>query len=271
MQQTKIVEDFLDYRAYVSHTLCQNRLFLGLSNPANARERLRDAYVWPLVYDETKHLCEMTGTLYGIVTTNHLELDCVIKNIGETLKDLDIRQDELVRKNDDSAFEPFCELARQLHNQLREMYTAFKKHKPEYSKDAILNALENKSQNQCLDFAVEYIKLQLAPIVSTLLLDDDHTLKSDLYRSFWPLSSFSFLLTRKAIVAAAVYDSPIEEIAPIRKMQKFLRGVESVVSCWAPSVADEIRTEQVNKTIRAEGFQSSFDLIANLEGKVNLS
>ena len=43
MQIDQITEDFLDYRAYVSHTLCQHNFFLGLNSPAIAREWLTDA------------------------------------------------------------------------------------------------------------------------------------------------------------------------------------------------------------------------------------
>ena len=268
MQIAQIMDDFMDYRAYVSHTLCQHRLFLGLSSPGNARERLGDAYVWPLVHDEANQLCDMTGTLYGIDISKHHELVSVIDRIRKTLKEMVCKQVELVQNHDNSAFAPFSDLARSLHDQFRELYSVFETNTPDFSKAAVLEALENKLSDEWLNLTNNHIKLCLAPIVRSLLSDDRNILESELYCGFWPQSSFGYLLTRKAVVAAAMEDLPIQDLLPIRGAQKLLRGIEAVVSCWAPSVTEETRPEQIDKVIRAEGFHSRLGLLSRLEDGV---
>lgn len=268
MQLTRILDDFLDYRSYVSHTLCQHRLFLGLSSPANARERLCDAYVWPLVHDEAKLLCDMMGALYGIVVSTHPELKSVVSKIRGTLREMDTRQVELVKSNDDSAFESFCSLAHQLHDQLKEIYAAIKNRPPDFSKSATLQSLEYKTHDQWLCLTSDHIGKCLAPTIRFLLLDEDIKSKPEQYCRFWSQSSQGYLLTRKAIVAAAMDDVPVENLVPIRKIQKLLRGIESVVSCWAPLISEDDRPELIDKVIRAEGFHNRLALLACLEGEV---
>lgn len=268
MQNDRIRDDFFDYRAFVSHTLCQNRLFLGLSSASNARARLSDAYVWPLVHDEAQHFCDSMDSLYGIVISKHHELDNVVKKIRKTLKKMKTRQVELVLQNQDNAFDPFNELARQLHGLLREIYTAFNEHTPEFSEAAVLEALQNKTHDQWHQFANDHIKLHLTPIVRSLILDANNDLESELYKQFWPQSSIGYLLTRKAVVAVGMEDLHDKDLLPIRETQYLLRGMESVVSCWAPLVSKETRQEQIDKVIRAEGFHNRLGFLARLGDEV---
>lgn len=270
MQLARIMEDFLDFRSYVSHTLCQHRLFLGMSSPANARERLSDAYVWPLVHDEAELLCNMLGTLYGIVISGHPELESVVSDTRKTLKQMTTQQMKLINDNDDTAFGSFCNLARSLHNNLRDMYTSINNRTPDFSKDSVLLALENNSYNQWMYSINDHVTAHIAPILRLLLFDGDSKSQPDQYRKFWPLTSLGFLLTRKAVVAAAMDDIPVKSLVSIRNTQKLLRGIESVVSCWAPSIAESERSELIDNVIRAEGLFNRHDLIARLEGEAIL-
>ena len=61
-----IIEQFLEYRQYVNHTLWQNRLLLGLNSASSARRKLQDAGVWPLAKDEVESLLGVAGTLFGL-------------------------------------------------------------------------------------------------------------------------------------------------------------------------------------------------------------
>ena len=265
MQIRAIIEDFLDYRAYISHTLCQHRLFLGLSNTASAREWLSDAAVWPLVHDEAIQLCNLAGTLYGIVIMPLKPLGKVFVEVQQRAKEMEDVQAELVSKGSSSAFKQFCELSRSLTELFREMYTALDRHPPEFSREAVLIAFEGRTGMHWRAECNEHMKTRLAPLVTTLLAEQEICAATDMYRQFWRISADGYLLTRKAVVAAAVEDLPSVAIEPVRDAQRLLRGVESVVSCWAPSVPEQGRQEQIEKSIRAQGSESRADLVARLE------
>lgn len=265
MRVDRIIEDFLDYRAYVSHTLCQHRLFLGLSSPMSSREWLSDAAVWPLVHDEAVRLCSLAGTLYGIVIVPFGPLDKVFIEINQTAHTMSRVQGELVGKGDAASFEQFRELSRHLMDVLREIYAVLDRDTPEFSAEAVLKALESRDRMQWQEQVNEHTKTRLAPLVVMLVSGQEDCAASEVYRQFWAASAQAYLLTRKAVVAAAAEDASPAALGPIRAAQRLLRGTESVVSCWAPSVAEQDRPEQIEKSIRAQGFESPAGLVARLE------
>lgn len=262
MRIERIIEDFLDYRAYVSHTLCQHRLFLGLSTPKNAREWLSDAAVWPLVHDEAIRLCGLAGTLYGIMASDRLA--SVFAEVHRTVKRMADGRGDLVDRGNDEALDQFREYAQILNNLFREMHMALEIQTPKFSRDAVLKALDHITSRQWLIRINEHMKTSLAEILRQMMADAENPFAPDLYRKFWVRSEDAYLLTRKAVVAVAAEDLPLVTLKPIRAAQRLLRATEAVVSCWSPSVMPKDRLAQIEKSIRTQGFESRSGVVESL-------
>jgi hypothetical protein len=259
MRIEQIISEFFDYRAYVSHTLCKHRLFLGLSNPESTRLRLEDAAVWPLVCDEAVKLCTSSGTLFGIVSPTLVETQ---KEILHSINELTILKNKL-ESNDDSAYKEFKSEVEQLSNALSKIYTVLDDNTPDFDKNATIVYIAGRNTQKILSEVKDHVRIRISPLIKGMLNDNANS--SNYYRSFWPESSESYLLTRCAIVAAATEELPNPSIVPIREIQKFLRGLERIVSCWAPNVAIENRPAELEKSLRAEGYGSIDILLDKLD------
>jgi len=280
MRITAILAEFLDYRAYVSHTLCKHRLFLGLSSAEHARLRLSDAAVWPLVCDEGAQLSRLSGTLFGIVSK---PLETVAREI-QSLCDAMRVQQRLLEEGNDAAFGAFKTHAERFSDGLSSIYAVLDEQTPDFSGEAVVKYLGGKSSQECLISANQEVVSHVVPLIETLLRNDGTPFRipgkccpsfigellsaygdpNELYRRFWPESSAAYLVTRTYIVAGAVEDLPAQAMAPVRELQRMVRSIERIVSCWAPNVRSEDRLGLVEKTLRAEGYDSGFALLERL-------
>jgi len=256
---TRIIDEFDDYRAYVSHTLCKHRLFLGLNSADGARLRLRDASVWPLVRDEANQLLKLHSSLFGLISPSFKEVQTKVSSV---LEKADIHICRL-KGGDDHAFEPFDQASRELSQLLSSIGQLLDEEIPDFSEEAVLSYLNNRCSDEILQEVYKYIRVTLLPLIRKLHNEDNES--DNAYRGFWPVSSTAYLLTRTAIVATAVEDISKEDIITIRTLQRRLRGIERIVSCWSPNASKDSRPDEIQKALVADGFSSWDNFVADLK------
>ena len=260
MQTEKIIEDFLDYRAYVSHTLCKHRLFLGLDTANEARQRLSDACVWPLVAIEAERLLELSGTLYGMGSQ---PLEIARRDVQEVLKRM--REDGAILLLDGSkaAFKGFRASADALNELLTSLSRQFDRNTPEFVSTRADGYLKGRSAADCLEEIAATMRGCVAPEVSSVLKGGAAV--TDSYKRFWPASADAFLLTRCAQVAGALRGYKRGQEEGIRDLRRRLRRFERVLSCWSPGIAESDRKRVLDQTLMAEGYASTQVFLMEVE------
>lgn len=251
MHTEKIIEDFLDYRAYVSHTLCKHRLFLGLETADEARQRLSDACVWPLVAIEAERLLELAGTLYGM---RNQSLDSARKDVQEVLKRMKEDATALLGGNK-AAFKGFRASADALNDLLTALSRQLDRHPPDFSATRVEGYLKGRTTEDCLEEFATTMRERVAPEVAAVLAGGAPV--ADAYKRFWPASADAFLLARCAQIAGALRDFKGGQEEGIRDLCRRLRRLERVLSCWSPGIAEGDRKRVLDQTLTAEGYASA--------------
>jgi len=251
MQIGKIIEDFLDYRAYVSHTLCKHRLFLGLETADEARQRLSDACVWPLVGIEAERLLELAGTLYGMRSQ---PLESARRDVQEVLTRMREDATALLGGNK-SAFKAFRASADALNELLTSLSQQFDRHTPDFSAIRVEGYLKGRTAADCLDELATAMRERVAPEVSSVF--EGGAAGSDAYKRFWPATADAFLLTRCAQVAGALRGFDVGQEEGIGDVRRRFRRIERVLSCWSPGIVEGDRKRVVDQTLSAEGYTSA--------------
>jgi hypothetical protein len=259
MPTEPIIEDFLDYRAYVSHTLCKHRLFLGLETADEARQRLSDACVWPLVAIEAERLFELAGTLYGMRSQS---LESTRRDVQEVLKRMREDATTLLSGNK-SAFKAFRASADALNDLLTSLSRQFDRQTPEFSATRVAGYLKGRTAEDCLDELATTMRERVAPEVAAIL--GGGAAVADAYKRFWLASSDAFLLSRCAQVAGASrgFDSGQED--GINDLRRRLRRIERILSCWSPGILESDRKRVLEQTLAAEGYTSAKAVLMEVE------
>ena len=94
--EEKILDEFINFRNYVSHTLCKNRFFLYV-NGRNIKA-FTEPNVWPILKAEIEALYEMGQTLYGITCSSVFDHDR--KEIEDAIFNIETLKNDLVWIND---------------------------------------------------------------------------------------------------------------------------------------------------------------------------
>jgi hypothetical protein len=259
MQIGLIIDEFRDYRAYVSHTLCKHRLSLGLQTAEGARARLRDASVWPLVPDEAMRLITLSSSLFGMVEP---EYDAVNARIREACTALKNAASQLLNGCDDAL--PLlqgCVVA--LGDELSSAAVVMDHRQPQPCADDIVRYLGPRALSR-LEEKLQGAVLQIAELYLTPLFLS-RSKWSVAYQAFWPAAADAYLLTRTIIVAHAVADGDDDSAVGLRHVQWLIRGVERIVSCWSPGIAASDRSRFLDQSLRACGFSSPESLVEHLK------
>jgi len=255
MQITTILNEYTDYRAYVSHTLCKHRLFLGLDSAEDAILRLQDAAVWPLVINEANRMLALSSTLFGL-ESRALE-DNVKPKVAAITNDLFAYREELLQGKAD-ALACFREASIQLKDNLTSIHDLLRQSPPGFSDEAVLDYLNGRSYLDCLDTLKTMIVSSQQPIVMDLLQSqgDDEIL----YSQFWPLAADIYLQQRIAIVAGAVENAYADEEKRVRSVYRELQRIERLVSCWSPSIDAKNRAGVIDRFMEDNGFDGAEDI-----------
>ena len=249
----------MDYRAFVSHTLCKQRFFLGLDTANSARRRLNDASVWPLLRKEALRLLDLSDSLFGLVSEALNEQ--VKVPLHKVLTSLDILGSELLG-GQDKAFGDFRLSAEGLRDLLTSIPDIMSEHPPGFSEQAVWQYLGGKATSDWVaEFAGEIDK-RLKPLV-TAMIQSEHPV-DEYYSKFWPMYSDIQLLYRTTIIAGAAKRLPAADYGPIRRARSELHRIERVVSCWSPSIDPAERHQKVLVALDAEGFSTVDSVIKTL-------
>ena len=261
MLRSRVLAEFSDYRAYVSHTLCKHRLFLGLGSVAGARRRFDDAAVWPLLRDEAIRLLDHSGTLFGLVS-NHLDRK-ISQEIKNALADLGGFAEEL-KAGREEVFGVLDEQAKKLRDGLSSIGTLMTHSTPNCSQKRVSQFFGEKTRLDCVTELRNALLSQLRPAVENIMDGPD---SADAYRRFWPISSEVNFQIRVVIVSGALEETPEPLDEPLRRAQRDVQHIERVVSCWSPAIPEETRPQKVENALQATGL-SSRDSVVDLVEKI---
>jgi hypothetical protein len=256
-----IINDFMDLRSYVSHTLLLHRLTLGvMSTPETARITLQDASIWPLVPREIIRFCDLTPTLYGLVSKN---LDDIIKDIRILADNLRNARDDLVVKHQDTAQSRFLDIIRiDLHEKFVKIRDVWDKETPDFSEKSSRSATKGlKSQEWLLKLRHRFSN-EFAPLMSKFARAANNPGIPSEYNIFWKNIEDLYVMTRFALVAAALSNERTEIFQEIRKLQVFIRKLEVIVSCWNSKVLPEERDWTLREELNNINLSSMIELVS---------
>lgn len=257
MRADIIIKEFLDARAYVSHTLVKYRLCFNQYSVSDGKKRLEDASVWPLVPNEIESLCTTASTLFGINSSGLQEAcerisDELVQLKGAVNNFLDGREDVL------SAIRSSADL---LADELSQMYTVLDERSFDVLEPNIRAYLDEICDNQSLmDLLVESSSRMTASIRNLF----ETSQVADSYDDFWKAASVAYLRARIAIVSIAVGDFPESTLSAIRTWKKTIRAAERVVCAWAPSIQSDRCMSEAKRGLVAGGFESVDELLEAL-------
>ena len=264
MQILRILGEFDDYRAYVSHTLCKHRLFLGLQTQEGAIGRLSDAAVWPLVRNESLRLFDLAPTLFGIVSPG-LESAFGLP-VRRALGELEGHRKALL-EGEDGAFSPLQAAANQLRNGLASVGDYLQKNPPDFSEDAVKQYLAGRTREMC--FGELALLLQGSVREALLPITTGASVVAGGYAAFWSACSDAYLGCRVAIVASGAAGAPKEADTPVRETSRSLQTIERIVSCYSPGLSPSERSEALKSALDALGFSDPKDILSLLDRAID--
>ncbi len=251
MRTIKILDEFSDYRKYVSHTLCQNRLFLGLDTLQGARRRVGDAGVWPLTGTESRQLIKLSGPLCGLVSKPlKQKIDTPMK------KALDMMDKETAAllKSDEEAYSAFYASATQLKTLLTSISMILRENPPEFSEETVLKHFDGCDRKTLIGLFAGMINSDLKQTVSEII-SGGNTVDAA-YSEFWNVYSQLQTKFREINVAGAVEDIPDEDDNRFRQAFRNLQKVERLISCWSPTIEEAERRTTIEHRLEAEGINA---------------
>lgn len=250
-----IIAEFLDYRSYVSHTLCKHRLMLGMDDAESAGRRLRDASVWPLVHEECRRLLDHSRTLFGLRGVVLDEMEPQIRGVGDRVA----QHVEAFLGGGQTEFKTLHTAAREYNNLLSLLGVRLEKQSPSFDGEAVKRFLgTEKHWPDWMGQARGIVRQDLAPLVTQMLVNPEDA--GSAYQAFWPHTSGALFLSRISRVAGAAEDVPKEDLKPIAVFRQGLRDLERMVSCWSPVLDAEARQRELQMAMRAQGFRTIADI-----------
>ena len=255
----EINKDFLDYRAYVSHTLCKHRLFLGWRLRARRgivwrmracgpwwRMKRSGCWIWQARFtdcaapDWTRQLVTPAGAGNHAFGGRRIASQGISRNFqgvpgGGGSSQRDARRHVAIVRGGD----------------------------PEFSSVRVDAYLAGRSSADCLESFLEEVRNRVLPVVKAVFAGG--SAGSEGYRRFWPVASDAFVLTRAALVAGFLHGfGPVAEPG-IHDLQRRLRRIERVISCWSPGIPETSRDRAIQQTLLAEGYASTDAILVEME------
>jgi hypothetical protein len=258
MLVTPVVQEFNDFRAYVSHDLCKQRMVLFLDNPSKARYVFLDAYVWPLLRVEAKRLFELAPTLFGL-TSPHFEIQQGLAT--EIIERIDLLESDVVAGKKSGLVRLVTEAA-DLSNSLTELSEKLQNTPPGFSEENVRRYLDGMVSNDRINEFLTFISTSIKPVVESVFSTTD---SAQAYSRFWSLSPEMDLHLRKILVSVAsedVYPESIDEIVQGRILTRSLR---QIMAAWSPSIESELRDELLSRALEAYGFENTTQVIDMIE------
>jgi len=254
-----IIDDFMDLRAYVSHTLLLHRLTLGMSTPESARLRLSDAAIWPFVSREITRFCDLASTLYGLESK---AIDALLDDISKKNTLLESLRDDLVENSNDAALESFKALAGgEMHELFVRVRSVWNNEVPGFSEVASRSSIQDHQPEFWMEAFKKGIQTEIASAVESLVRTQDEKQAAEAYRLYWSIIEDVYERSRKAVVSAALFGGLKIHVPIIRSLQRLLRTSEGFVSCWSSSVGPDARGQVVCDQLQTMGLTSGEQLV----------
>ncbi len=258
MKIARIIDEFFDYRAYVSHTLWKQRLFLGLDSSDHFTRRMRDGFIWPLVPREAQRMLQTSCTLFGI--------DCepFRKNLTMPLGMLERLETaaQSLSEGDAKSWDTVRSSAEQLRDALANIPADLESNRMTLSEQAVEKYLSGHGPDHYLDQAMRLLRDEICPLLDSILGDQNN---AGPYQAFWPKAQEVRMLLRTANVAAFAAEKGGPELTEdsVRRYREALSAVEAIVQNWSPLVeqSDRLGTHDV---LKRHGFASPADVMRHL-------
>jgi len=250
---TPVVKEFNDYRAYVSHDICKQRLLLAMWSIDGAERALNDAYAWDLFRNEAIRLFDLAPTLFGFVTS-------IFRNGKKRLNQFIALVDQErpgVLKGQERSYVVVKESIEHVSALLSALPEQMKDQRPGFSEQNIILYLDGCDAARCEIEFRKFISLELVPLVKRVFLTRGD---NGSYADFWARCPEADLYLRKLLVALSLEDkgpdhSPVVEIGKIR-----MRALRQAVSSYSLSVPSADRKQALMDSLGAFGFGSVEEL-----------
>ncbi len=258
MREDIIVNEFLDARAYVSHTLVKHRLSFALDDASVAREQLKDSSVWPLVGHEIIWLCKASSGIFGIKSEPLTKVNSAILDQAYKLQNLVGR----FLDKEIAILPKLRETIQTISSQLSDIYSVLDQFNFDVNEDHIRKSTSLLCDNESLQDQLTNSADKVSLLIKSFF---NGTEVRQTYHEFWNISVTAFHLSRVAIVAAALQEEYSgASVSCIRDWQRTLRAAERVASAWSPQVTEEERPAEAKKGLLAGGFASHKELLTAL-------
>ena len=222
-KEKNIVNKFLNFRSYVSHTICENRFFKGLRDGLVERKVekcLKDSGRWPLLGDIVKIMFDSGETLFGLYCPEVFvkeksyalellrEIESFHKNV---LNEIEIKKDE------------FLKIAEKLRIMLKGMPKKFEQFHAKFNPDKCIDYLKGKRSSELWDEFQAELHLHYNDILP-LMVKRDKSPEYKVARSrYWEAHVNLLHLIHKCIVAS-VLENNQEVLNKAERAQNALKG-----------------------------------------------
>ncbi|MBF0466706.1 MAG: hypothetical protein HQK94_16675 [Nitrospirae bacterium] len=197
--EEKILNEFLDFRNYVSHTLCKNRLFLYLNskNAETALKSLSEPSVWSILKVEIESLFNLGPQLYGI------NCPAVFVDEKDSIEKAVVAIDKIISRDTDS-LNNLMENSVIIRTILENVKQKFLTEPFELEISSVEKYLANKSADSIKVEVRDYIKNNILPLIEDsdggLTMSQENTYK---YWSFYPPVMLSL---RECLISGILHD-----------------------------------------------------------------
>lgn len=258
MLVARVIQEFSDYRAYVSHDLCKQRFLMPLSDLEAGQGVLRDRYAWPLLSIEVKRLFGLGPTLFGLDSP-------VLEEVADRAEAYLSRMESLVPGVFEGLQHDLVKLREttlELGRLLGAIPDQMRERRPGFSEEAVRKYLDGRDSERCLQDFRAFLTDRMMPAFESLS-STVGTGGTD-YEAFWELTPDAALSLRCVIVAAAVEDEDGMGWDVVRDGRRILEGLYHVASAWSPSVSPEHRRGVLDGALESFGYSTTDELLQKI-------
>jgi len=253
-----VVREFNDYRAYVSHDICKQRLLLAMWGLEGASRALQDDYAWGLFRDEVVRLFDLGPTLFGFVTQIFSDGR---KRVNELVARVD-RESPGVLKGQERSFVVVRESIEHLSALLSAMPDQMKDQRPGFSEENILKYLDGHDAMRCDIEYRKFVTIGVTPLAKRVFKKRG---EGGSYAEFWKRCPEVDLLLRKLLVSLALEDRDPETHPVVQEGKIRMRAMRQAVASFSPSVEVTEREQALADALDAYGYSSVQDLMDAVE------
>ena len=219
----RILDEFLNFRSYVSHTLCKNRLFLYLDakNPDMAFKALDEPNVWPILKSEIISLFDLGPSLYGI--------QCPTVFVEDKEKaERSVKEIDEIKRNGSRSISDFRKHAEIIRDVLAGIQQRFLNESFSLNVDTVQSYLNNKKAAGLRADTLKLFRDNIIPLIDAN--GDELTITDENASRFWELYPSILLTIRECLNACIIEGNGEDYITDIKNM------MYAVIRCDLPEL-----------------------------------